>query len=80
MARPNETTHHQILPFRSDLKLRHRFMVLDELIQGNIRFGLLLEVLDKVAEEKALKYVNLHHPEARVVTAAIAPPTLKPPG
>jgi hypothetical protein len=45
MPRPNETTHHQILPLGSDPKLRHRFMVLDEPLQGNLRFGLLLEVL-----------------------------------
>lgn len=71
MPRPNETTHHQILALGSDPKLRHRFMVLDEPLQGNLRFGLLLEVLDKIAEETALKYVNRCHPEARVVTAAI---------
>jgi acyl-CoA hydrolase len=46
-------------------------MVLDEPLQGNLRFGLLLEVLDKIAEETALKYVNRYHPDARVVTAAI---------
>jgi acyl-CoA hydrolase len=45
--------------------------VLNEPLQGNLRFGLLLEVLDKVAEETALKYVNRYHPDARVVTAAI---------
>jgi acyl-CoA hydrolase len=46
-------------------------MVLDEPLQGNLRFGLLLEVLDKLAEETALKYVHRSHPDARVVTAAI---------
>jgi acyl-coenzyme A thioesterase 9 len=71
MPRPNETTHHQILALGSDPKLRRRFMVLNEPLQGNIRFGLLLEVLDKVAEETALKYVSRYHPDARVVTAAI---------
>jgi acyl-coenzyme A thioesterase 9 len=71
MPRPNETTHHQILALGSDPKLRHRFMVLNEPLQGNLRFGLLLEVLDKIAEETALKYVHRYHPEARVVTAAI---------
>ncbi|MBC8017838.1 MAG: acyl-CoA thioesterase [Verrucomicrobia bacterium] len=71
MPRPNETTHHQILPLGSDPELRRRFMVLDEPLQGNLRFGLLLEVLDKIAEETALKYVNRFHPDARVVTAAI---------
>lgn len=71
MPRANETTHYQILPLSSDPELRRRFMVLDEPLQGNLRFGLLLEVLDKVAEETALKYVTRYHPEARVVTAAI---------
>jgi len=71
MTRPNDTTHHQILPLGSDPELRRRFKVLDEQIQGNIRFGLLLEVLDKIAEETALNYVNRFYPEARVVTAAI---------
>ena len=71
MPRPNETTHHQVLPLGSDAKLRRRFMVLDEPIQGNLRFGLLLEILDKIAEDTALAYVRRSHPEARVVTAAI---------
>jgi acyl-CoA hydrolase len=71
MPRPNETTHHQILALGSDPDLRHRFMVRDEPLKGNLRFGLLLEVLDKVAEETSLKYVNRYHPDARVVTAAI---------
>lgn len=46
-------------------------MVVDEPLPGNMRFGLLLEILDKVAEEAALQYVNQFHPTARVVTAAI---------
>lgn len=71
MSRPNETSYHQNLSLGSDPSLRHRFMVLDEPLRGNIRFGLLLEVLDKVAEVTALKYVNRYHPNARVVTAAI---------
>lgn len=71
MPRPNETTHHETLALGSDPELRRRFMVLNETLQGNLRFGLLLEVLDKVAEETSLRYVNRYHPEARVVTAAI---------
>jgi acyl-coenzyme A thioesterase 9 len=71
VPRPNDTTHHQILPLGSDPELRHRFVVLDEPLQGNLRFGLLLEILDKIAEETALKYVNCYYPDARVVTAAI---------
>jgi acyl-coenzyme A thioesterase 9 len=71
MTTPIETSFVQTLPLASDLELRHRFMVVDEPLLGNLRFGLLLEVLDKVAEEAALNYVNRFYPTARVVTAAI---------
>ncbi len=55
----------------SDAQLRRRFMVTDEPVRANIRVGLLLEVLDKLAEETALRYVRKEHPAARVVTAAM---------
>lgn len=71
MMRPVDTSFTKILSLTSDEALRRRFMVLDEPIKANMRFGLLLEVLDKVAEEAALNYVNQYHPDARVVTAAI---------
>lgn len=71
MTRPLDTSRKLTLPLGSDPALRRRFMVVDEPLQGNLRFGLLLEVLDKLAEETALDYVRDHHPEARVVTAAI---------
>ena len=71
MALPSETFFHRTLPLGSDSVLRRRHMVVDESLQGNMRFGLLLEILDKVAEETALQYVNQFHPSARVVTAAI---------
>ena len=70
-TRPADTSFVQTLPLGNDHTLRRRFMVLNEPIPANIRFGLLLEVLDKVAEETALNYVNRFYPEARVVTAAI---------
>jgi acyl-CoA hydrolase len=66
-----DTSFTKILPLTTDEALRRHFMVLDEPILANMRFGLLLEVLDKVAEEAALSYVNRFNPEARVVTAAI---------
>ena len=69
--RANETSHYQTLSLGSDPELRHRHMVVAEPLQGNLRFGLLLEILDLVAEATALKYVNRFYPEARVVTAAI---------
>ncbi len=59
------------LPLGSDSGLRRRYMLLDEDLPGNVRFGLMLEILDKLAEEAALDYVRRVHPEARVVTAAI---------
>ncbi|APG27486.1 acyl-CoA thioesterase [Syntrophotalea acetylenivorans] len=71
MLSPQQTSFTKILSLTSDEPLKRRFMVLDEPIQANMRFGLLLEVLDKVAEEAALNYVNQFFPEARVVTAAI---------
>lgn len=71
LLRPDDTSLTRLLHLGSDESLRRRFMVLDEPIPANIRFGLLLEILDKVAEETALNYVNRFHPQARVVTAAI---------
>jgi acyl-CoA hydrolase len=71
MIRPLDASFTKVLPLTTDEALRRRFMVLDEPVLGNMRFGLLLEVLDKVAEETALSYVNRFFPEARVVTAAI---------
>jgi acyl-CoA hydrolase len=71
MTYPSETVYLRTLALGSDPALRRRYMVVDEPIQGNMRFGLLLEILDKVAEEAALQYVNRFHPTARVVTAAI---------
>jgi acyl-CoA hydrolase len=46
-------------------------MVVDRPISGNLRFGLTLETLDKVAEQVALDYANRFVPGVRVVTAAI---------
>lgn len=59
------------LALSTDAELRKRYMVIDEPVQGNVRFGLLLEVMDKLAEEAALAYVRASFPDARVVTAAI---------
>ncbi|HEY5996347.1 MAG TPA: acyl-CoA thioesterase, partial [Candidatus Deferrimicrobiaceae bacterium] len=71
MTTAKGTTVGRTLPFGSDIGLRRRFQVLDEALPGNLRFGLLLEVLDKLAEDTALGYVRRAFPEARVVTAAI---------
>ncbi|MDD2468323.1 MAG: hotdog domain-containing protein [Desulfobulbus sp.] len=71
MTQPRDTVFYKTMAFGNDPALRRRYMVVDEPLPGNIRFGLLLEILDKVAEEAALSYVNQFHPTARVVTAAI---------
>ena len=73
--RPVETSRTEVLALQSDSLLRKRFMALstsaDQPLPGNLRFGLTLEVLDKLAEETALAYVQQFEPEGRVVTAAI---------
>jgi len=69
--RPLDTSREQVLPLATDLDLRRRFMVVNEPLPGNMRFGLVLEVLDKLAEELALDYVRRSAPQAWVVTAAI---------
>jgi len=70
MTRPIETLIRP-LALESDQVLRRCFMVMEEPTPGNLRFGPLLEILDKMAEETALNYLNRFNPEARVVTAAI---------
>lgn len=71
MPKPSDTDLVRTLSFASDPELRRRYKLIDEPVLGNIRFGLLLEVLDKLAEECALGYARRLHPEARVVTAAV---------
>jgi len=68
---PYDTRYLFVLPFSTDHALARRFLARDSQIVGNIRFGKLLETLDKVAENTALAYVNRFYPDARVVTAAI---------
>jgi len=69
--RPNDTTREQVLRLSSDPDLRRRFMVLKDEGPGNLRFGLLLETLDRVAAGAALDYAHQSVPDARVVTAAV---------
>ena len=66
-----ETSLYKTLHLSSDPAVRRRYMIVDEPIIGNFRFGLLLEDLDIVAEQTALAYVRRFHADARVVTAAI---------
>ncbi|MBZ5523186.1 MAG: acyl-CoA thioesterase [Acidobacteriia bacterium] len=69
--RPFDTSVTQTLNFSTDPLLRRRFLLLSQQVKANFRFGLLLEALDKLAENTALAYVRRFSPEARVVTAAI---------
>jgi len=68
---PHDTRYLFVLPFSTDPGLVRRFLVSERDITGNIRFGKILETLDKVAENTALAYVHRFYPTARVVTAAI---------
>lgn len=68
---PHDTRYLFVLPFSTDPVLARRFLARDSQIVGNIRFGKLLETLDKVAENTALAYVHRFYPNARVVTAAV---------
>src|SRR5512147_3246214 len=69
--RPVETSREQLLSFSADPELKRRWQVLDEPIAGNLRFGLLLEVLDAVAGEVAVAYARPQPPRQRIVTAAL---------
>ncbi|HEX4311655.1 MAG TPA: acyl-CoA thioesterase [Acidobacteriaceae bacterium] len=71
LLRPTQTSVVRRLRFSSDPVLRRRFQLIDEPVGSNLRAGLLLEVLDKLAEDTALRYMRHWHPAARVVTAAM---------
>jgi acyl-coenzyme A thioesterase 9 len=71
ILRPSQTSVIKRLRFSTDLRLRRHFLLTDEPVRSNLRFGLLLEVLDKLAEEAALRYVRRSYPAGRVVTAAM---------
>jgi acyl-CoA hydrolase len=70
-VRAPDTSREATLPLSTDPALRRRFAVLNEPIPGNLRFGVLLEVLDRLAGDTALDYARQAHPDARVVTAAL---------
>ncbi len=80
MTTPKGTSVIRTLPFGSDAELRRRYMVMDEPIQANLRFGRILEFLDKLAEETAIACVHQVSPAARVVTAAIDNILIRHPG
>lgn len=70
-VRADETSRETTLPFSTDAALRRRFAVLNEPIPGNLRFGMLLEALDRLAADAALDHARRARPDARVVTAAL---------
>ena len=78
--RPLDTSLERKLSFSTDKKLRRKYMILDKDMPGNIRWGRILEKLDKLAEDIALKYVRQFSEEARVVTAAVDDIALHVPG
>jgi acyl-CoA hydrolase len=70
--RARDTSRELVLPFTADPALRHRFLVLNAPLPGNLRFGLLLEELDLLAAyTTGFPYVRQVQPEAHVVTAAV---------
>lgn len=78
--RPVDTSIERTLPFSTDASLQRRFMIVDKDIPGNMRWGRLLEELDKLAEDIALDYVHQFEPRARIVTAAVDDIALHVPG
>lgn len=77
--RPLETSVTRKLPFAGDPALRRRFAVVKEEIPANLRWGLLLEVIDDLAGETAIGHARRTDPDARVVTAAIDDIVLRTP-
>jgi acyl-CoA hydrolase len=79
-VRPADTSITKVLPLSTDNDLRLRFMVVNDPVAGNIRFGLLLEELDKLAEEVAVRHARRTSPDAYVVTGAVDDIWLRTPG
>jgi acyl-coenzyme A thioesterase 9 len=69
--RPADTSRELVLHLASNAALHRRFLVVNDPIPGNLRFGVLLEELDLLAATTALDYVRTAAPEAKVVTAAV---------
>jgi acyl-coenzyme A thioesterase 9 len=71
MQSPSDFSITWTLPLSTDLALRRRYLLTDDDIRANFRFGLLLETLDLLAGETAISFVRTIDPDARVVTAAV---------
>ncbi len=61
---PHNTRCLFVLPFSTEPALARRFLARDSEMVSNIRFGKVLETLDKVAENTALAYVHRFYPDA----------------
>jgi len=71
MHSPSDHSITWTLPLSTDLPLRRRYLLVDDDIKANLRFGLLLETLDLLAGEAAMSLVGRCGGDARVVTAAV---------
>jgi acyl-coenzyme A thioesterase 9 len=69
--RAADTSRELVLHLATDATLHRRYLVLNEPLPGNLRFGVLLEALDRLAADTAVDYARQAHPEAKVVTAAV---------
>ncbi len=68
---PSELSLTKVIPLSKSPTLRNNFMVIDGDMKANIRFGLLLEIMDTLAADTARMYVHQFYEDAVVVTAAI---------
>ncbi len=71
LNRPNQLSLEKTIPLSTSPILKNNFMVLDEDLPANIRFGLLLEIMDTLAADTARLYIKQFYEDAVVVTAAI---------
>lgn len=71
LKRPNELSLEKTIPLSGSSILKNNFMVLDADLPANIRFGLLLEIMDTLGGDTARLYINQFYEDAVAVTAAI---------
>lgn len=72
LKRPSQLSLIKTVPLSTSPELRNSFAVLDAAdLLANIRFGLLLEIMDTLAADTARLYVKQFYEDAIVVTAAI---------
>lgn len=71
IVRPESTSVVETLPLSGNQALRRRFMVLDEPMAGNFRFGLALELLDKLADGVRRRTTRMRAISPRTAAGAI---------